>query len=315
MTNLARIRKKVRRLTGTPSGLQLTDAEIDEYINDFYMLDLEAHLKLFDLNQVYSFYTMPNEDRYEIDTGVYTNVVQPLYIAGYQSYYTQSRQEFYRLYPRIDYSENLFAGTASQGPYDFTLTYQPILRREFFLTTIGLSGATLVVQDDGNGNLFTPNTTIPSRGTINYQTGVGRVTFPEVIPITSQINAQYVPITLSRPTVCLFFEKYFFLRPVPDKAYKVDIEVFRTPTQLLSANVDSPDVDQWWQYIAFGAAFKILEDRNDFDAMQGLAPRLDEQKQLVLYKTTVQLTQERTATIYTDQASRPSIGNYWNGSV
>ena len=38
-STLADIRSKVRRITARPSALQITDAEIDNYINTFYIYD------------------------------------------------------------------------------------------------------------------------------------------------------------------------------------------------------------------------------------------------------------------------------------
>ena len=107
----------------------------------------------------------------------------------------------------------------------------------------------------------------------------------------------------------LFYDDTMIMRPVPDKAYKVSIEVYRTPSQLLAVAADEPDIQQWWQYIAFGAAYKVLEDRQDLETMQALAARLDEQKQLVLHRTIMQDTNQRTETIFSEQSS-----NYFGNS-
>lgn len=302
MSTLTRIRKKVRRLTATPDVIQLPDSEIDEYIDTFYEQDFPAHLKLFSLHSTYSFYTEPNEDQYALPVNVYGSVNPPVYIAGYQSYYDQDREAFFRIYPFLNDDVDVAVGDGSAGPYTFTLSNIPVLKRHFSVSAVDTNGDSITLEDDGNGNLTLPGDTT-DRGDINYVTGSVTVTdFGNTIPSTSDINAQYVPYVASRPLGMLFYQNNFILRPVPDKAYKVDVEVYRRPSQLLDAGTDEPDIQQWWQFIAFGAALKILEDRQDTETIETLMPRFDEQKQLVLHRTIVQQTPERTPTIYSDQS-------------
>jgi len=303
MSTLARIRKKVRRLTATPDVIQLPDSEIDEYIDTFYEQDFPAHLKLFSLHKVYSFFTEPNEDKYQLPVNIYGSINPPIYIAGYQSYYDQDRESFYRVYPFIAYDEDVSTGDGSAGPYTFTLTNTPVLKREFSVSAVDTNGDTITLQDDGSGNLTLPGDAT-DRGDINYVTGAVTVTdWSNTIPTTSTINAQYFPYVAARPLACLFYDNEFVLRPVPDKSYKVEVEVYQRPSQLLDAETDEPDIQQWWQFIAFGAALKILEDRQDTETIETLMPRFDEQKQLVLHRTIVQQTPERTPTIYSEQSS------------
>ena len=56
MANLADIQKKVRRITRSPSTSQLSDADLNEYINNFLMYDFPEHLRLFTFRKVLSFY-------------------------------------------------------------------------------------------------------------------------------------------------------------------------------------------------------------------------------------------------------------------
>ena len=66
IATLADIRTKVRRLTGKPSNQQITDPEIDEYVNTFYLYDLPENLKLFSLHTTFEFLTIPNIDQYDM---------------------------------------------------------------------------------------------------------------------------------------------------------------------------------------------------------------------------------------------------------
>jgi hypothetical protein len=108
----------------------------------------------------------------------------------------------------------------------------------------------------------------------------------------------------------LYYDEKFTLRPVPDDAYQVQVDAYIRPTELLASN-QSPDLEQWWQYIAYGAAKKILEDRMDMDTVAQILPEFKQQERLVLRKTIVTQTKERVATLYTDQAD--TLGRGYNG--
>ena len=68
MSTLADIRVKVRRLTGRPSPQQITDAQIDTYINTFYQYDFPEHLRVFSNETTFTFMTTPNVDTYDMRT-------------------------------------------------------------------------------------------------------------------------------------------------------------------------------------------------------------------------------------------------------
>jgi len=318
MGTLQQIRTKVRRLTATPSVIQLPDSLIDEYIDTFYEQDLPAHLKLWNLHDTYEFYTTQHEDEYTLPVNTILSISPPLYIAGYQSFYTQLREQFYNIYPKLNFSQDVATGDGSAGPYTFTLSNVPCLKRDFLVTTVDTNSITRTLVDipvtDLTGNLVAEGTTTPVLGTINYISGTVTVTnFGDTIASGTVINAQYVPYEANRPTAMLFYDDTMTMRPVPDKAYKVTVEVYRTPSQLLNVAGDEPDIRQWWQYIAFGAAYKILEDRQDIETMQALAARLDEQKQLVLHRTIEQITPQRTETIFSEQSSNYSGNSFRSG--
>src|SRR5271157_1526109 len=103
---LADIRNKVRRITGRPSQNQITDQQIDAYINTFYIYDLPEHLHLQDLRYNYQFITSPNIPVYDLPTEFYLTNMPPVYIGGYQSYMTQSRENFFRINPRLNFLQS-----------------------------------------------------------------------------------------------------------------------------------------------------------------------------------------------------------------
>ncbi len=351
-STLSDIRQKVRRITGRPSTAQITDVEIDEYVNTFYRFDLPQHLKLESLLINFEFTTTANIPVYDFPRDTYLTNMPPVFIGGYRSEMTQSRENFFRTNPQLNFlQQEVATGDGSVGPYTGTLINKPIMPgfkpnppgafsdssipdndigAQFLKWNVLFSGLgapadpsgippSISLVDDGQGNLFdtSDDSTNPAvrRGTINYLTGEFLLdTFKAIIPIGNPINAQYIPYVASRPQEVVFFEDQFILYPVPDQAYTVSFEVYKYPTAL-AQSTDDPQLQEWWQLLAYGAADKIFADNADFEDLQKFRPILQEQMNLVLRRTIVQYTSDRTATIYTEQTQFPGypFGNLFSG--
>jgi hypothetical protein len=339
-TTLADIRTKVRRITGRPSTSQMTDAEIDQYINTYYVFDFPEQLKLESLRVNYEFTTTANIPVYDFPTDTYLAEMPPVLIAGYESYMTQSRGNFFRINTQLNLlNQSVATGDGTTGPYTGILSSTPIMPgfkpnppgaysdssvagndigAQFLKWNVVFSGLgspdptsgiapSITLVDDGQGNLFDPTDTstnpAAARGSINYLTGAFSLTFASGIPIGNAINAQYIPYGASRPQSVVFFEDQVILYPVPDQAYTVSFEVYKYPTSFDGTATTSPQLNEWWQLLAYGAAEKIFADNADFESLAKFRPLLQEQLNLVQRRTIVQQTSERTATIYTEQAN------------
>jgi len=118
-------------------------------------------------------------------------------------------------------------------------------------------------------------------GTVDYVTTQITLTLPVAPAAGSQLSvwaATYVP---GRPYNLLFWNNELTIRPVPDKVYLVEIETYQTASQFLMTSSD-PTLNQWWQYIAYGAAMEILRERQDFDGVDSLMEGFKRQESLVL---------------------------------
>lgn len=326
-STLTQIRTKVRRLTRSPSTAQLTDADIDTYVNTFVLYDFPEHLRLFSLRTTFTFYAEPFIDTYSTNITVpthplynfknkYISVHPPVYIAGYNSLFSQSREQFFAIYPMTNNIASI--GTAGDGvttAFSGTLSNIPVLRNNVLFSSVDTANNGLSLIDDGAGNLVVPNNITVPLGTINYVTGAFTFTFSTAPASGQAINSQTVPYVASLPQAMLFYKDYFTLRPVPDQPYRVDMEVFIRPTQLLDNPGDQPipDFAEWWQYISYGASKKVFEDRMDLDSVQQIMPEFKKQESLIQRRTIVQNTNERTATIYSEQTEYgPGAGNGWS---
>ena len=106
--------------------------------------------------------------------------------------------------------------------------------------------------------------------------------------------------------------------PIPDQAYTVSFEAFKYPSAFANDGSDdglSPQLYEWWQLLAYGAADKIFADNADMENMQKFRPLLDEQMRLVQRRTIQQYSSERTASIYTEQTqfAQFPFGNLFGG--
>jgi hypothetical protein len=317
---LARIRTKVRRLTSSPGTSQLSEADLDNAINDFYTLSLPGHLRTFNLEKTYTFYTQANVDVYDFPKDLYSSVSQPLLISGYESDWYQDRESFFRRWPIRDYDQDLVTGDGTVGPFTGTITNVPILRRgpvtgaafepRVLISAIDSTGATIIAEDTSvTGDVGTLSGIGVASGTINYITGAVSITFDNAIVSPNVINSQTVSYVASRPLSALFYADQLTIRPVPDKAYKCQLNAYILPTTLI-ADADTPEIAQWWEFIAFGAAKKIFEERQDMDGLQSIFGSYKEQETIALRRTIVQNSQKRIATIYSDGGQENNSSGY-----
>lgn len=326
MTTLATIRTKVRRLTARLTSAEITDAQIDEYINTFYLYDVPETLRLNTLQTTFEFLTEANVDQYDLSTltvetssgtmaaqDVYVTLSPPIYIAGYQSFWSQSPEQFFTIYPKLAQIDTTVTGDGTPGPYTFTFPNVPVFQNSVTVGAIDSTGATVQVVDSPQNrttaNWVIVNTTTSVTGTFDYISGAGSITFSNNIPSGNEITITGVPYAANRPQAVLYYSNTLTLRPVPDKVYPVTLLAYQTPSALLE-NGDSPELKQWWQYLAYGAAKKIFEDSQDPDGVAAILPEFRAQEAMVLRRTLVQNAEERSATIYSEQTGIFAYGNF-----
>jgi hypothetical protein len=392
---LADIQTKVRRLTRSPSEAQLTTDDLNNYINTFVIYDFPEHLRTFNLRKQFTFTCNPFQDVYPTNIfgfgGVasadvnelynfqnkYLTIHPPVYIAGYQSFFTQSREQFYGIYPMVNNIQSIshfgdgtttnFSGFINMlnNPFPPIPTPSPngqggavLVKGEVLFSSVDTNGNGLALvdvpcldSDTGNptqwGQLYNPNSQAYINATkntvgvapapviltapyntlakattgindgklsptnfINYITGQFSLIFPVAPFGGAAINSQSVPSIVSIPQALLWYQDQFVLRPIPDQPYDINFEVYVRPTQLfLEGSV--PALEEYWQYIAYGSCIKIFQDRMDLDSVQLVMPEFKTQERLVLRRTLVQHTNERTATIYTEQVGNTGYTGGW----
>lgn len=322
------IREKVRRLAGVPSPDDISDVQIDQYINTYYLYDMPESLRLLKLKDTFTFITEPNVEVYPFDNEQYITVEPPCYVRGIQAQYFQDLDLFYREWPKDNNIQIVGTGNGTSGPYIGQVTGTPFLRsvninplsvvgrdvRVLFSANIGGSSATSAIDDGAGGWVNeapgTPNDGLVLPGSIDYLTGIFTITFDGIVPVGENINASFIPYAASAPRTICMYQNQFFVRPIPDKAYIVEINAFRYPTSL-TQDLNTPELDFWWQLLAFGAARKILIDNADFESVAAMEPYFLEQLAYVQRRTIKQQTNQRSSTIYNNSGSNYGYGNLY----
>lgn len=193
----------VRRIIKSPSSAVITDNLIIDYINRFWMMDVDARIQLFDLKTTYSFQTSPGVDQYNMplymvqtepggaEIGpypVYQGFLDPVYVNGIQIPFQTDQTSFYNIWPNIVQQMNtVITGNGTAGPYTFCFPispnnqtplnppYQYILRGHTDITGI-------IANYNNSGNLADPifGPTLANNGGV------------PVVPQTSIESAVYV---------------------------------------------------------------------------------------------------------------------------
>lgn len=310
-STLAMIRKKVRRLTASPSESSLRTTDIDEYINNFYIQDFPSSIKVDQLRDRYEFFTAPNIDTYPIDLNLNMSIRDPIYIEGRQGVLYKDWETFFRVYPRLPSERTPATGDGSKTSFTFTLG-APFLRKSVVIGTKYSSGSAVQIDDDGNSNLrlvatdSLGNKIFSTIGSVNYTTGAFLINFPVAPGAAEPITVFYSAYIVGRPYSVLFWKNEFTVRPVPDKVYKIEVETYQTPTQFLTSS-DNPKLNQWAQYIAYGAALEVLRERQDVEGINAIMEGFKRQEAMVLERQANDQIGVHTKTLF----NSPIGNSYW----
>lgn len=368
----------VRRIIKTQSDSEITDNLIIDYINRFWLVDIDARVQLFDFKTKYQFQTVPGVDQYNMPLynaqtlpgggtiapfPMYQGFMEPVLINGRSCSFHTERRTFLSVYP--DYVQSpiiVGTGNGTAGPYTLNIPFAPtvvssvnqpaasILRGHvditgiiatgsnidppvvtslntsipsantfpaIYFTSIGSDGSSIVVSDSGqflmgnvnNGLLMKPgntvsigNTALPNGysstvNTINYVSGVANVYFPAVIPSGQNINAQCYFYNPGLPRCLLYYNNILKIRTVPDTQYLVELDAYLSPAAFLSSSSSLPFA-YMAEYIARGAARKILSDTGDIEQFNFYEGLFREQEILVWKRSQRQVTATRTPTMF-----------------
>ncbi len=134
-------------------------------------------------------------------------------------------------------------------------------------------------------------------GTVDYISTQIDITLPVPPMPGTMINIWASQYQVGRPYNLLFWNNEFTIRPVPDNVYVVEVEAYQSPSQFMKTS-SNPVLNQWSQYIAYGAAMEILRDRQDMEGVQNLHEGFIRQEGLVLERQAIEEIQQPNITLF-----------------
>lgn len=162
----------------------------------------------------------------------------------------------------------------------------------------------------GNNNSYSTTS-----NTVNYITGEVNVTFPTAPIEGSNIQAQCYFFQQGIPRAILFYNNVIKVRPPPDVPYLIELGAYLTPAAYLSTAA-AIQFAYMSEYLARGAARKILSDTGDWEQFGMYEPLFKEQETLVWKRSQRQFTSERTGTIFSDlQGPQSNLNGVGQGAT
>ena len=149
--------------------------------------------------------------------------------------------------------------------------------------------------------------------TVNYETGVAVVNFPADVEDGSNINAQCYFYEQGVPRGILYYNNVITIRPPCDISYLVELEAYLSPAAFLASS-QAVQFGYMCEYIARGAARKILSDTGDVEQFQFYEPLFREQEQLVWKRSQRQFTSTRTQTIFSSSQGQNGTNSIGTGT-
>ena len=282
------IRNKVRQVTGRPSTDQISDADLNTYINNYYVYTMPFELKEQIQNKFLTFNTTPGIDVYSFPSGYFTDS-PGAYADGFPLVFYQDPDIFFQDWPQQYAVDNIATGDGITNNFSGGLQSPPLIIGTLFITSDDTTGLQYQLTDDGAGGLVGNGS-----GSINYLTGAyTNVTFTAPPAASAVIYAKYQGYSGNRPQGVLFFQNTFTMRPVPDQSYAILMQGFIQPTTL-SNDTDLPTQPEWGQLIAYGASLDIFADSGDVENYARYESIFKRYENVALGRSIQQYTQEQS---------------------
>lgn len=296
---LSNIRQKTRQLSGRLSLTEMSNTELDDYINQYLQYEFPAEVKLNRNNTIYEFNTERYVNNYDFSVD-YTNFVPEATMDYTPLIFCQNPDEFYALNSITITKIAQWTGDGVTTAFSNTFSDNTPIQAGSVL----VDDLTEVFTDDGEGIL---SGSLGGTGSVNYVTGAISVNFASAPDSGQEIWASFIQSTVGKPTIVLMFNNKFTFYPLPDMAYRFRIKAWSLflvkpatgdPTTSFSDPSDRPLLDEWGPSIAFGAARRICSDYGELDRYMELTQLYKEQIRYILTRTHIDLESTRALPMF-----------------
>lgn len=297
--SLSEIRQKVRQVSGRYSPDELSNAQLDEYINKYFQYTFPAELKLDRFHTYYEFLTSANQQTYTYPSG-YVNFEPPATIDRLSILWYQDPAAFYENNPENIARQTIGTGDGVTTVYGGTASNFPILPGTTVVTD------NVEVFQDTSTSYTTSNITLTGSlggtGSLNLSTGVVSVSFNTAPSSGQSIYYSYIQFQAGRPTAVLLYNNQFTFYPVPDTSYRFKTKAYANTLVVdtngdtqpsFSNSTDRPLLDEWGPAIAYGTARDIVADFAEADAYRDITFLYKEQLAYSLRRTNQNLLNTR----------------------
>lgn len=334
----------VRQIVKTAEEADLTDDQILVYINQFYQYDVPAELQLFDLTTTYTFQTEAYVDKYNLPIELFNFYNAPFLVDGLPQAWIQSPTQWVAYSQPSRTQITLGTGDGSATAFTFDVysvlntpqaSIQPFIRAHYtwnkqwtsgvVLTSRDANQNTMVVKDgisiplgvsppaqgqpsNANTGWLTENETSQC-GTVNYVTGAITVQFSTPPAADEPIVGSFIFFQPGMPSAGFLYDNFIQLYPVPDRSYTIETVASKTPTAFLNS---AESLQYLWmgEYLARGAAQKILSYVGDQTQYAFYQPLFKEQERYVLRRTSRQNATQRVYTPFANQVEPKIVAPY-----
>lgn len=360
----------VRRIIKSASDTSIPDSLIIDYINRFWIYDLDARIETFDLKTTYRFNTIPNIVDYNMPFReaqlngtiarypLYQGFSAPATANGIPMVFTTDRNSTYQSGPYWQTNDRILTASGSTS-YTYSISSSALIAGH--VDVLGLIEASLAIEnipaytilqpgvpqssvtpriiitatgDEGqqvritdSGQFLSSNQKVGflqqivngvavQAGTVNYLSGDLQINFQSLLKPQTPISLQFFTYAPGLPRFIMYFNNTLtILPPCTDSspAY-IEIDAYLTPAAFISSSQMIP-FGYMVEYLARGAARKILSDLGDGEQFAFYEPLFKEQELLVLKRSQRQKTATRTQTIYSQPSgSFGPFGSYGGGT-
>lgn len=292
---LGDIREKVRHITGRFSPDEISNVQLDKFINDYYQLTFPQEVKLESKETFYEFLTQPNQSYYPQPLELYSSFSPQAYCNNFPLIWYQDPNIFYQE-SRFQYIfKTPWIGDGVTTTFSYQISGFPIMP-----ATLTISSLQEVFEDK---NTAWSNDNVNILGSqnglavINYALGTIEVTFYQAPKNLEPIHVNYVLFSPRRPLSILCFNNQFQLFPVPDQVYKIRMQASQIVKPMILSS-DTPELNEWGLCIAYGAAREIFSSFGEMEAYAEISVLYQEQVKYILKRTLMQLMNERSYPLF-----------------
>lgn len=298
---LADIRTKVRQVTGRYSVFELSNDQLDNYINNYFQFTFPAELKLERFHSIYELETLSNQATYPYPAG-FINFEPPALIDRAELIWYQDPISFAEQNPYTINKVTIGIGDGATLGFSGGSQFTPVLAGSIYVSD-GVEVFTNTSTTWTTSNI-TLTGSLGGTGTANLSDGTVSVTFNTAPADGVNVVFSYINFVAGRPTAVLLYNNQFEFYPVPDQTYQFETKAYSDTlvitasgtTQTLFVNgTDAPLYQQWGPCIAYGAARDIHSDYGEMDAYAEVTTLYREQQAYALRRTNQNLLNERAA--------------------